>query len=127
MIDLLQQGAAWLSDQLKAYAGRPVDYRRDAQSVSVTATIGKTLFEADDEFHVVKTYESRDFLIQAADLVLNQLVITPRRGDRIEETVGTVTWVYEVMAPGNEPPFRYADTCRKTIRIHTKHVETWTL
>jgi len=31
-----------------------------------------------------------------------------------------VTFIYEVMAPGNEPPWRYSDPYRRTLRIHTK-------
>jgi len=30
--------------------------------------------------------------------------------------------IYEVMSPGNEPHFRWSDTYRQTLRIHTKHV-----
>jgi len=29
-----------------------------------------------------------------------------------------------VMAPGKEPAWRYSDPYRKTLRIHTKHVDT---
>ena len=36
--------------------------------------------------------------------------------------LGADTQLYEVMAPGGEPPFRYSDPYRRTLRIHTKHV-----
>jgi hypothetical protein len=46
----------------------------------------------------------------------------PVAGDRIRETVGERVFVYEVLAPGNEPHYRYSDPFRKLLRIHTKYV-----
>jgi len=123
MADLLQTGSDWLADQLKTHAGRTVTYRRGTDTVAVTATIGRTEFEVDDEFGVLRKIESRDFLILAADLVLNGQAVLPERGDEIDETQGGVTYTYEVMAPGKEPHFRYSDPYRKTLRIHTKQTD----
>jgi len=72
----------------------------------------------------VETVQSRDFLIFTADLILDGSIVSPARGDQIRETVGDATFVYEVMAPGQEPPWRYSDDFRKTLRVHTKHVDT---
>lgn len=92
--------------------------------MSVQAAIGRTTFEVDSGTGVFESYESRDFLISAADLVWgNYHKFQPQRGDRIEEEQGGVTYVYEVMAPGREPAFRFSDTYRQTLRIHTKLVE----
>jgi hypothetical protein len=33
-------------------------------------------------------------------------------------------FVYEVNAPGGQPPWRYSDPYRKALRIHTKHIGT---
>ena len=60
------------------------------------------------------------------DLLLAGVPVLPERGDRIRETQGATTYVYEVMAPGKEPHYRYSDPYRKTLRIHTKHVSTET-
>ncbi len=124
MTNLLDQGAAWLADQLKTYASTEVVYQRGANQVAVQATIGKTEFEVDDGAGIIQRVQSRDYLIQAADLQLAGLVTLPRAGDRIRESVGEKTFVYEVLAPGNEPPYRYSDPFRKLLRIHTKHVGT---
>ncbi|MFQ5733179.1 MAG: hypothetical protein ACE5KM_14660 [Planctomycetaceae bacterium] len=124
MPDLLQQGSDWLADRMKTHAGRIVTFRRGNDTVAVTATIGRTEFEIDDEFGVLRKIESRDFLIPAADLVLNLVTVLPERGDEIDETQGTVTYTYEVMAPGREPHFRYSDPYRKTLRIHTKQTDS---
>src|SRR3954466_8485975 len=116
MSDLLQQGSDWLADRLKSVASQSVVFSRGATSNSVSATIGRTLFEATSELGIVERWEARDYLIQAVDLPLGE----PRRGDQIREIQNGTTYVYEVMAPGNEPAYRFSDPYRKTYRIHTK-------
>lgn len=120
MADLLANAATWLAQQRTKHLSQPVLYRRDSESVTVFATIGKTEFEIDDEFGVVQRIESRDFLILTADLVLAGVVSLPQRGDIIEEMSGRETLQYEVTAPGKEPCWRYSDLHRQTLRIHTK-------
>lgn len=108
----------------KEVAGVPVAYRRGDQSVNVTAVVGTTVFRLTDDVGVVESVQSRDYLVQAADLVLGGSAALPQRGDSIRETHGSTTYVYEVLAPNNEPPFSYSDTGRLLLRIHTKHVAT---
>lgn len=67
--------------------------------------------------------ESRDYLITTADLMLDGSATLPQRGDCIRETQGSLVFVYEVMAPGNEPPWRYSDPYRRALRIHTKQTD----
>jgi len=123
MTDLLETASNWLEDQRTKHATRTVTYRRGNDTVQVLASIGRTVFEIDDDYGVLKKIESRDFLILAADLVLAGVTVIPQRGDEIEETQGTVTFTYEVMAPGKEPHFRYSDPYRMTLRIHTKQTD----
>jgi len=120
--DLLEQASAWLDGKRKAHLSRPVMYCRGEQSVEVRATIGRTVFETADAYGVVEHSESRDFLILAADLVLDGQAVLPERGDRIRETQDGKVYVYEVMAPGKEPEWRWSDGYRRTLRIHTKQV-----
>ena len=122
MTNLLQTGSSWLADQMKTHASVDVVYERGAEQVPVKATIGKTEFELDDGSGVVVRIQSRDYLIHAADLQLSGSPTLPVAGDRIRETQGDKTFVYEVMAPGNEPHYRYSDPFRKLLRIHSKHV-----
>jgi hypothetical protein len=124
MPDLLETGSAFLDDQRHQHMTRAVTYQRGADSVELAATIGRTEFEQADDYGVVHKIESRDFLVRTADLVLASVQTLPKAGDRIRETEGSQTFVYEVMAPGTEPPFRYSDPYRKTLRIHTKQVAT---
>ncbi|HPM23988.1 MAG TPA: hypothetical protein PLP66_08770 [Phycisphaerae bacterium] len=122
MSDLLERGAAWLDQQRSRHLTRTVTYLRGAEGVDLPATIGKTVFEQADEYGVIHRTESRDYLISAADLVLSGTQEQPKAGDRIRETVGAQVFLYEVMAPGGEPPGRYSDPHRNTLRIHTKFV-----
>jgi hypothetical protein len=123
-MDLLEKGSAWLDDQRHKHLTRTVLYQRGGDEVELAATIGRTVFEQADEFGVIHRTEARDFLVRAADLMLAGVQTLPEAGDRIRETTGGQTFVYEVMAPGDEPPFRYSDPYRRTLRIHTKHAET---
>lgn len=123
MADILHAGQEWLADQLKEHASRQVVYQRGLQQVSVQATIGRTLLKLDDGYGGVRMeWTDRDFLIQSADLVLGAAAVTPERGDRIRETVGAKTSVFEVMPYGGEPPWRFSDPFGKLLRIHTKFV-----
>ena len=124
MADMLETGAAWLDSQRHAHMAQTVVYSRGGDSVEVAATIGRTEFEQTDEFGVVYRIESRDFLLRTADLILNGSPTLPQAGDRIRETGTGKVFVYEVMAPGGEPPCRYGDNYRMALRIHTKHVGT---
>lgn len=123
-MDLLETGLAFLEDQRHKHMTRTVVYARGSDSVELAATVGRTVFEQADEFGIVHRTESRDFLVLTMDLVLAGVQTLPKAGDRIRESAGEQTFVYEVMAPGTEPPFRYSDPYRKTLRIHTKQVAT---
>ena len=124
MTDILRAGSDWLQEQRKKHATRPVLYRRGTETVPVAATVGRTLFEQDDGAGSIVRTEVRDYLIDTADLLLGPTPVLPEKGDRIEETEGTNKFIYEVMAIGKEPHWRYSDPYRQTLRIHTKHVAT---
>lgn len=122
MGDLLEHGAAFLEDQRHRHMSRTVVYQRGTEAKEVQATVGKTEFEQADDAGLIHRTESRDFLIRTVDLNLGSGPILPRAGDQLRETVGTSVFVYEVNAPGGQPPFRYSDPYRKALRIHTKHI-----
>ena len=126
MTDLLKTGSDWLEGMRIAHASMTVTYYRGANYVEVKATPGETTFEVVTEGGAIERIESRDFLILAADLVLLGAETLPHRGDRVKEPVGASgsELVYEVMAPGDGPPWRYSDTYRKTLRVHTKLIGT---
>ncbi len=124
MADLLQKASDWLQLQRRKFMSRTVVFQRGEQTLEVAATIGQTVFEVDDGTGAALRVESQDFLITASELVLGDQTVTPQRGDRITETDGDHSYVYEVMAPGDEPCWRYSDPYRRTFRIHTKLAES---
>ncbi len=124
MGDLLDRGAAFLDAQRHQHLSRQVLYRRGTDEKEVQATIGKTEFEQADDAGLIHRVESRDFLVRTAELDLGAGPILPRAGDQVRETAGLSVFVYEVNAPGGQPPFRYSDPYRRVLRIHTKHIAT---
>jgi len=125
MPDLLQVGQAWLTDQLNTHVAKEVAYRRGVDETVVRATIGRTLLKLDDGYGGVRmVWTDRDYLIPAADLMLGGNPALPQRGDVVREGAGSQTHVYEVLAPGDEPPWRWADPHRQMLRIHTKLIAT---
>jgi hypothetical protein len=120
--NLLQKSSDWLETQRTKHAASTVQYVRGSLAAEVLATVGKTTFEVDDGYGVLIRHESRDFLILAADLLLDGHSILPQRGDCIRETQNGAVYSYEVMTPGKEPCWRYSDAFRKTLRVHTKQI-----
>jgi hypothetical protein len=118
MADLLERGVRWLEEQRTKHCTRDVTYVRGAASVVVKATVGRTQFETDDGQAVRVDFTDRDYLIQAADLVLGGNAVAPQPGDRIRESHSGQVLVFEVI------DWRYSDPYRQTFRIETKHVAT---
>jgi len=124
MANLLDQASVMVDKARHEHASRTVTYARGVNSVVLQATVGRTEAEQADEFGLYHRVESRDFLIRTGDLVLAAAVVLPEAGDKIRESDGATDFVYEVMAFGGEPPFRYSDPQRRVLRVHTKHVLT---
>lgn len=119
MADMLSDGSDWVADQLKSHASRSVTYSRSTASVALTVTIGETIFQAVSEVGAIIHTHSRDYLFRAEDLVLGGSATLPHRGDRITDDGK----VYEVLAPGREPHYRFTDPYQFGLRVHTKQVE----
>lgn len=122
MPDLLQTACDWLTGALKANASQPVTFRRGSATIPLQATLGSTEWSSEPSDGIVETWESRDFLITAADLVLNGQRIEPVANDRIEQVIGGTTFVYQVLSQSAGQPFAYSDPGRGGMRIHTKLV-----
>mgnify|MGYP000997170060 CR=1 FL=1 len=118
MGDLLLDAMDWIAERLHRHASKQVVYSRGADTVTVDATIGRTVFEVVRGDGIVEHAESRDFLILTNTLILGGSKTIPKRGDRIKEDGLT----FEVLAPGTEPHFRFSDPYRRLYRIHTKQV-----
>ena len=118
--NLFDKGNALVASTMRVALSGIVTYARGSESFVLPATIGRTVFEVEDS-HGVLRWESRDFIVSSCDLVLGAIPVVPEKGDLIEETDcdGKVL-VYEVTAPGREQEWKYCDSSRLLIRVHTK-------
>ena len=119
MPDLIANSLAWLAGQQKTHLSRTVIYRRGGAWVELDAMLGRWEYEQTDFDGRVLRAECRDYLFLAADLELGGERTLPLSGDTIEEVAGGQRYVYEVMSPGSEPPYRYEND-RATVRAHVK-------
>ncbi len=124
MTDMLQKGQEWLASKLTQHASRQVVYRRGELGATLQATIGKSMYDQDDGEGIVTRSQVRDFLIDTYALLSSIIGTLPRRGDTIVEIDGDHTFIFEVMALGGDPPWRYSDPFRLKLRIHTKQIES---
>lgn len=123
--DVMARGMAWLTGQLQAHASQPVVYQRGNAKVALCATFGRKLLKLDDgEGGIRMEWTDRDFLIPAASLVIGGGAVLPKRGDLVRVAAGAEVLVYEVGAPGGEPPWTWSDPFRRMLRIHAKQVGT---
>ena len=100
------------SAQLSALA-KDVTYRHGGAETAVKAVPGRTVFRSVNEFGQWVRTETRDFIVPA-----DQLAFDPERGDVVVFLGGE----YEVLAPANEPVWRWSDPFKTARRIHTKHI-----
>lgn len=119
MGDMLGDGARWLAARLAASASVTVGYRRGANTSTLVATIGRSTFEAVNQSGVPEAWESRDYVVQTAQLPYGE----PQRGDLVVETVDGVERLYQVASPRGVPVFHWGDAFQATIRIHTKELD----
>lgn len=116
---MLSVGASWLTGQLKAAAGTTITYSRGNTDAEVIATIGRSTFEQQNQSGVLERWESRDYLIAAADLPFGD----PQRGDHIMEMQGGELVTYEVASPRGVPEWHYGDAFRSIVRVHAVQTE----
>jgi hypothetical protein len=123
--DLIANRMEWLAAKRRERCTSIITYRRGRHVAEVLASVGKTEFERADGDGYAITSQSRDFLITAVDLVLNNQCVRPEAGDQISETVGDTVYVHEVTCPDqNEGAWGWADSFHRVLRIHTKQVGT---
>lgn len=109
---------------LQSVAGGHVRYRRGDATIDLPRAVrGVSRYESEDGRGLVTDYAMEDFLFASAALILAGVRVEPEAGDQIEQTVGDQVLVYELMSPGGqEPAWRYSDTGRTQLRVHTKLV-----
>lgn len=121
-MSLRSRGSAALTRRLQQSDGVTVTYTRGAESATLTAWVGSTLFARTlDEPGASVVRGERDYLIPVASLVLGGST-TPQKGDRITETIGGAAVTFELQTPTGEPAWRYSDADRARYRVHMKKV-----
>lgn len=121
MPDMFAEAAAMIDDALGTNAVQAVTYWRCSKSVDVNAGVGHTPFDVFDSNTGIATHwQSQDWFIRPADLVIDGETITPDIGDEIEYSGRR----YNVVAPAGEPHYRESDPPYGNVfRIHTKLIE----
>lgn len=113
-MNIVNSAADFLSSTLNRIAASPVVYHKaNGMTQSVSASIGHTLFKADNDYGVTIRERSVDFLIAAAGFTH-----VPITG----ETITCDGHTYEVLAPNGEPCWEWSDNYFKILRIHTKEI-----
>ncbi|NLY01531.1 MAG: hypothetical protein GXY83_36020 [Rhodopirellula sp.] len=123
MVDLLEQGTAWLDGMRQTHLSRTVTYQRGVDSVDIAATLGTTTYEVADEAGVIVQAKATDFIVSAEALVLGAAITKPQVGDRIRVSSGTKVLIFEVLDLGGAGHYRPSDPHGKMLRIHAKQVD----
>ena len=123
MTDQLNTAVGWLAGMMSESMARTVTYARGEDTVEIAATVGRTEFLVAGDDGSQFAVESRDYVFTAEDLVLDETVTLPERGDRITDTVAGAEHVYEVMAPGGLQHFRLSGPDNNLCRVHTNLIE----
>lgn len=121
-MSLMSRGMDFLNRTLNAAAGVDVTYSRAAASVTLTATVGRTVFRRNEQGGAAVEFGERDYLITAADLILSGVAVEPAEGDRITETINGVAVTFRVVPVLGEPAWRWSDPSRTAYRVHVKRV-----
>lgn len=123
MSDLLKDGMTKLRSLNKENRARTITYARSGISaVTLTATIGRSMFDARDKNGFVFRDRMIDFIVSVADMTAFG---EPQLGDIITDTANSSTRTFKVMSPKpptNESFFQELDGFGIGYRIHTKEV-----
>ena len=113
-MNMLRLGEQWLKEQRKKYLSDMVEYHRvDGDVFAIPATIGRTMFKAENDYGITVIIHSVDFIVAYEDINFY-----PEKGDEIVSDGKR----YEVLAPNDEPVWRWSGTAGESIRIHTKQI-----
>lgn len=120
-MSLLSDAEAALREIRRTSLAEEVVYQRSSQTLTLLATQAATQTENDDGRVIIQS-RSIDWIIEAADLILNGIQEQPKSGDRIHVARGGGTRIFEAMDLGSERHFRFHGRDYLSLRIHTKEV-----
>jgi len=108
---------------VRKLAGVDVTYTTTAGSVTLAgaAIRGSTEWDLETDAGLAERWESTDWLLPVAQLLIASAAVTPARGDTIAQTIGATVYTYTVSAPTGLPVFSFLDRGTRTrYRVHTK-------
>lgn len=115
-MNMMHRAEEYLNRQLSAFCSEVVTYihyGKEPATLQVNAVPGRTVFRSEDSYGVVVRVHSVDFIISA-----DALSGEPEKGDEIHCNGKR----YEVLAPNNEPVWRWSGSGNTAMRIHTKEI-----
>jgi hypothetical protein len=118
---MLEAATAYLANRLASVTSVPITYSRSdefgATSETIQATRGTTSYESTEADGTIHRITGRDYLIARN---LFGTFTEPQENDEITDGPE----VYVVHAMDGDKPFRYCDTGKNQMRIHTKLLRT---
>jgi hypothetical protein len=128
MANLLRSSSEWLALRRKEWIADDIEYFRGASSVlgGLSAANGSTTFEEESSTvaGLILRVESRDWIVKAADLIIDAERTLPKEGDLVKRTEEGKLFTFKVLSFAGEPVFRFTDSYRTSLRIHTKLIST---
>lgn len=117
MPNLMQTGAAWLGERLKAAAGTLVSVKQFGTVVlaELTATRSEAIYQVPTDEGFLQEVLMHDWQITAADLGN----VTLKNGTRFVDGDGAE---YDVLPVGQRPAFEPMDASGILLMVHTKKV-----
>lgn len=113
-MNMMRQAENWLKEQRRSFLSEMVRYiRHNGEELSIPATRGRTVFRAENEYGVSVIVRSVDFIVAYEDLNFY-----PDKGDEIQVDGER----YEVLAPNDEPVWRWSGLDNTSLRIHSKAI-----
>ena len=110
---MIESGIGFLREAQAEYLALGAVYRRaDGTGICLKAVPGKTVFRSTNDYGQWTRIETRDFIIGK-----DYLSEPPVKGDMIVFRDRE----YEVLAPGDEPVWKWSDPFCTAYRVHTKH------
>lgn len=115
-----------LRGTIKQAAGLVVRYERgeDVLVAELRVVTGNTPYESMSMSGVVITSQSRDYVVEVADLVRDddETPIVPERGDRVVEVRPEGEAVFELLDMPGANCWRWSDSYYIARRLHTKQI-----
>ncbi len=108
----------------EVFGGTVSIHRGTLETTGVTAEATSRDHDVEDIDGLVTIANVRDYVIDVADYTFSDDIVTPRNGDKIKETIGETTHVFEVLPLANRPSVEWLGNQKPQWLIHTKLIGT---